>query len=308
MTCKPHPSPKQIVARAPWNWDDRTGPARLERELKEHGLTRFRCDQASQMIARNPRALLDRWFPQKLHEHHVLTHVRVEEKAQANTHKNDFFDLHTDIVGNAYLPPHLQIMICLRPAEVGGESLVQDGWAILRRLQKKRPALFRRLFHIPRLDVRMAATLVGPLVSDRWGNLVCTCPVRPTSSDEIGRQFKRESMRTPPAAFRPRAGEVLVLNNHRWLHGRTAFEGNERHLVRILAWRRSPLPSPRDWNEIAQSVSAEIRKNLRGQPRWLRERFTVAPFRRKLLESRANGEADRTLSEACDHLASRLAD
>ena len=32
------------------------------------------------------------------------------------------------------------------------------------------------------------------------------------------------------------SGETLVVDNHRMLHGRNAFEGDVRDLVRVLAW------------------------------------------------------------------------
>jgi gamma-butyrobetaine dioxygenase len=37
------------------------------------------------------------------------------------------------------------------------------------------------------------------------------------------------------------AGETLLVDNHRMLHGRAAFWGAERDFVRVLAWFAEPL-------------------------------------------------------------------
>ena len=173
------------------------------------------------------------------------------------------------------------------------------------RLEQNRPALFRKLFFKPRADVRMATSLLGPLVSLRWGNFVCTCPVRPHGRDAIGREFKREAMEDA-ASFRPRAGEVFVLNNHRWMHGRTAFPGKRRHFVRILAWLRQPLPAPPGWTRIARGVSAAIEIETRQEPVWVRERFAVTRFRRRFLRHLGNDEPEVALHAACSRVGSRI--
>ncbi|HEU4730353.1 MAG TPA: TauD/TfdA family dioxygenase, partial [Kofleriaceae bacterium] len=46
--------------------------------------------------------------------------------------------------------------------------------------------------------------------------------------------------RAPVIELSVNDGEVLLVDNHRMLHGRTAFTG-ERELVRLLAWLPRPL-------------------------------------------------------------------
>jgi hypothetical protein len=52
--------------------------------------------------------------------------------------------------------------------------------------------------------------------------------------------------REPVIELAVETGQTLVVDNHRMLHGRTAFAGTDRDFVRVLAWFAEPLaPHPR---------------------------------------------------------------
>ena len=53
-----------------------------------------------------------------------------------------------------------------------------------------------------------------------------------------------------PRSFPLRSGDLLVLNNHRVLHGRTAFEDRDRMLLRVrlaTAHQSLPVEEPHDY-------------------------------------------------------------
>ena len=56
------------------------------------------------------------------------------------------------------------------------------------------------------------------------------------ATDEIGVALAREIERQPVIEIAVSAGETLLVDNHRMLHGRTAFSGIDRDFVRVLAW------------------------------------------------------------------------
>jgi hypothetical protein len=72
------------------------------------------------------------------------------------------------------------------------------------------------------------------------GHFVWThSPIQAT--DRIGLALTREIEREPVIELAVRAGETLLVHNHRMLHGRAAFCGPERDFVRVLAWFSKPL-------------------------------------------------------------------
>jgi len=59
--------------------------------------------------------------------------------------------------------------------------------------------------------------------------------------DPIGEALARELEREPVIELPVAIGEVLVVDNHRMLHGRAAFDDRERDFMRFLAWFARPL-------------------------------------------------------------------
>jgi hypothetical protein len=146
--------------------------------------------------------------------------------------------LHTDSQMHLGVPAHTQVLVCVRQATRGGASLLADGWSILERVRACDLALFTAALEEPRRLRFYFGDVEGPTWSLRGGSLVLTHP--PTAEDAIGRRLQPFVAREPLTAVKLAPGEALVVDNHRMLHGREAFEG-DRQLARVLAWLSSPL-------------------------------------------------------------------
>jgi len=144
-------------------------------------------------------------------------------------------------------PPRLILLVCLRPARAGGETLLADGREVYARLattsreaavalSQPRTAYFgagaghaTQVFTVHpdgRISIRLRQDGLA-----RWSPVV---------------QPYLPALRTIIADSRCRlalgVGQGYLLDNHRWLHARTRFSG-DRHLLRALGEPRAPLPN-----------------------------------------------------------------
>lgn len=154
--------------------------------------------------------------------------------------------LHTD---NAYREqvPCLQLLHCLHAASDGGESTLVDGFSAAERLRRRSPEAFsvlagepvtfrfrdanNDLTHTaPTLDVDARGRLRGVRVSHPSLSLPPWTVERHARFFAAYRAFFQE-LSDPEAqlSFTMGSGDLFVTNNHRVLHGRTAFHG-ARHL------------------------------------------------------------------------------
>ena len=156
-----------------------------------------------------------------------------------------FTPLHTDSQDYLGTPPLLQVMLCRRAASRGGETHLVDGWALLDHLHATDRPLFEALRREPRRQRFYFGEVTGPTVAEKRGHLVWThAPVPP--SDPIGEALAAALARAPVIELRVRDGELLLVDNHRMLHGRAAFDDPARDFTRLLAWFARPLwPHPR---------------------------------------------------------------
>ncbi|MGW3185006.1 TauD/TfdA family dioxygenase [Kitasatospora sp. NPDC001119] len=135
-------------------------------------------------------------------------------------------------------PPRLVILACLQPGRAGGESILVDGRAVLGELAGFRPAALAALSAPRAAYFGGADGLFAPVLEDlpskRWRIRL--------RQDELARfspetQVQMPALRTAIArhtvSVRLAAGQALLLDNHRVLHGRAAFTG-ERLLLRAL--------------------------------------------------------------------------
>lgn len=148
---------------------------------------------------------------------------------------NGFAPFHTDSQDYGGLSPALQILCCRKPAARGGASRLLDGYRLLERLTREAPELARALRTVPRTHRFYFGDLVRPTVMEARGRLVWTHSPAPPH-DAIGEALAREIDKEPVIEIALGEGETLVADNHRMLHGRSAFEGEARDLVRVLAW------------------------------------------------------------------------
>lgn len=165
-----------------------------------------------------------------------------------------FTPFHTDSQDYLGAPPGLQIMICRRAALSGGATRLIDGWALLERIERDDPALFESLFAAPRRHPFYFGDLARPTVMTT-GVLAWThAPAAAT--DPIGRALHPHLAQAPVIELAVCDGDMLLVDNHRMLHGRTAFRG-EREFLRLLAWLPAPLGEhPRYSARVARAATS----------------------------------------------------
>jgi hypothetical protein len=151
--------------------------------------------------------------------------------------------LHTDSQMAFGVPPAVQIMVCVRPAARGGECVLADAWDVLDRVAAGDAELYRMLFDVQRRIPFVFGDVFGATVERRGTSLVFThAPVVPRG-DAVAARLAPWIDGTPRTEVVLAAGEVMVVDNHRMLHGRFGFEGSTREFVRLLAWM-DPLGVP----------------------------------------------------------------
>ena len=143
---------------------------------------------------------------------------------------------HTD---NPYRlsPPEIQILHCLTKAGLGGQSLLVDGLAVVETLKAESPADYDLLSRIP---VRFAWTdedtfleAEAPVISaervrynPRSFQSVCVddAAVRDAWLAAFERFGARLEAPAAAVAFDMQPGDMVMMDNRRVLHGRTAFD------------------------------------------------------------------------------------
>jgi gamma-butyrobetaine dioxygenase len=146
--------------------------------------------------------------------------------------------LHTDSQMFLHVPAAIQVLVCVKAAPRGGESVLVDGARLLDRLEHEDPALAHALFEVERVQRFYFGDVCGPTITLRGGHLSWT--YAPHAEDAVGASLAHEVAREAPLVHALVPGEALVASNHRMLHGRRPFEG-DRELVRLLVWLEHPL-------------------------------------------------------------------
>lgn len=157
--------------------------------------------------------------------------------------------LHTDLP-NQEVPPGFQFLHCLANEAEGGGSLFADGYALAEDLRAKDPEAFRLLsevaipfrFHDRDADIRTHAPVItldrtGAVSEIRWNAHIAAMFDMPA---EVMPAYYRAyrtfmAMTRDPAyqlTFKLKAGEMIVFDNRRVLHGRESFDPTTgyRHL------------------------------------------------------------------------------
>lgn len=181
--------------------------------------------------------------------------------------------LHTDSQMLAGVPPAVQVMACVRPAARGGACVLADTWPLLDRIAASDPDLYRLLFEAPRRFPFVFGDVFGPTVALRGGALVFThSPAKPPD-DVVAARLAPWIDGAPRIELSLSAGEVLLADNHRMLHGRRAFEGTEREFVRLLVWA-SPAGTPPPLHvERAVEAAHALMEKLAPAPEAVRRRL-----------------------------------
>lgn len=155
---------------------------------------------------------------------------------------------HNDFASYSW-PPSVQALHMLVNEVPGGESVVVDGWRVLRELRAARPDLFDVLCSTPvpfrmfdrdnetcTLEPLVRCDVDGHITGLRFSNQLMQAinPNRPGVA-KFYRAYhelcKRVTDPSVKVSFRLGAGEILVVASHRVLHGRNAFQASgRRHL------------------------------------------------------------------------------
>ena len=157
--------------------------------------------------------------------------------------------LHTDLP-NQEVPPGFQFLHCIANEAQGGGSLFADGFALAEDLRARDPEAFRLLseiaipfrFHDRDADIRTHAPVItldrqGKVCEIRWNaHIAATFDMPADVMPGYYRAYRTfMAMTRDPAyqlTFKLQAGEMIVFDNRRILHGREAFDPSTgfRHL------------------------------------------------------------------------------
>jgi gamma-butyrobetaine dioxygenase len=242
----PHPPSTTAILEL----DGARGPAALVAaaldRLANHGAALVRREHAS------PETETEPWIAAfEAHGLRVIaTHFgRVEDlrtgnTTNANTDQLGYTDaaigLHTD---QPFLdvPPRYQLLHGIRPADRGGDSLLADGEAAFRYLASIDATAAELLVRTPvrfhRKQRAFEREVIAPIVTIRNGRVqirssyFTVAPYR-LAFERVNAWYRAHDqfvriLRDPRHHFRfaIRAGDLLIYDNRRMLHGRTAFAG-----------------------------------------------------------------------------------
>jgi hypothetical protein len=187
-----------------------------------------------------------------------------------------FCPLHTDSQWFDGQPPHAQVMVCLRQAVRGGETLLVDAWALATSLARSSPALHARLFDEARQIPFVFGDVFGATLALRRGHLAFVhTPQRP-GADDLAHELAAAVASAPLVRVAVPAGAVLVVDNHRMLHGREAFDDPAREFTRLLAWLPAPLGRDDALQARAELARNRLDATLRGPLAGARAAFGLA--------------------------------
>ncbi|WP_349371418.1 TauD/TfdA family dioxygenase [Salinarimonas sp.] len=186
-----------------------------------------------------------------------IADIRVEADPYTLGFTNEALPLHTDCSGYSW-PPNVMVFHCLRNQVAGGASRFVDGARVVEELRERDPETLRMLTRYPvefRLWSKQADTLSrrAPIILDDDGELEiiryanwAVQPLRTMPFDLVPRWYDAwralaERVNAPENGVRIRCapGEVLLIDNHRVLHGRDAFDVEEgvRHFQQVYMER-----------------------------------------------------------------------
>lgn len=221
-------------------------PANLRTTLTTRGIAWYRFPQAGELAA-DPRRLARELFgPSAVGRVDTATLAPAGNDAEI-ARSSDYAPLHTDEL--PILPAHAQVMVCHEQAESGGESIYLDTRVVLEQIAQEEPELLERLFTAP--------GPLQPVFSWRNGCLVCGIDAIRNGGDSPRDRFAEYIDRATPIVIRAEPGDVVIIDNHRFLHGRRGFSGR-RHFTRLLCWLNDPLEIPEHLADRARMATERV--------------------------------------------------
>ncbi|MFJ7910196.1 TauD/TfdA family dioxygenase [Kitasatospora sp. NPDC096204] len=145
--------------------------------------------------------------------------------------------LHTECAQHP-APPRLLLLACARAGDAGGETLLVDGQAVLTELAAYHPVVIEALAADRAAYFGGSGGLFAPVLQrlpdGRWRLRLRQDDFARFSPDaEAHLAALRQTLDRNTQRVRLAPGQGVVLDNHRLLHGRTAFSG-ERLMLRAL--------------------------------------------------------------------------
>jgi gamma-butyrobetaine dioxygenase len=220
-----------------------TGHPRSAMEPEGPGAAVLRIEAAAREASLSPWTFAERLFGERV----VMVErqpIRAVPGGRTFASSSEETPLHTDSQPHFGVPASAQVLVCERPAAQGGESVHVDAWELVSAIADKDPDAYARLFDETRTLRFYFGDFVGPTLSLRRGHLFFTHPPFAREGDRVPARLKAFIDLAQRALLRLEPDDVLVVNNHRVLHGRRAFEGTTRELVRLLVWLETPWAAP----------------------------------------------------------------
>jgi gamma-butyrobetaine dioxygenase len=238
--------------------------ARMFQQINARGydvlppLDGFDADSA----ARDPWEIATRFLgePPRMVERQPIKPVA---KGRSFASNSAFTPLHTDSQMFSGVSPHAQLMFCAKAAIDGGQTLLLDTHLLLASIRREDPQLFLALFTHTRHIPFVFGDVIGPTVSWRRGCLVFThSPMR--VDDEIGRALQSFWAKAQVIEVAVPDGHILVVDNHRMLHGRSAFKDESRRFTRLLVWRRDGFSRHAVFEALARTEAERTANSISG--------------------------------------------
>lgn len=184
-----------------------------------------------------------------------------------------FTPLHSDSQLHLGAPPDAQVMVCHQHAAHGGETLLLDTWTLLDELHRDDPALLQALLEVSRRIPFVFGDVYGPTAALRGGALAFTHSPMAPAPDALSQSLAARLRSRPTVSLAVRAGEVLLVDNRRMLHGRRAFDDTARSFTRLLLWLPSPLAEHPGYTALARAVAAQTSPALADADLLVRARY-----------------------------------
>jgi len=189
--------------------------------------------------------------------------------------------LHVD--AHPLLSPQLVAMSCYEQSEHGGISFFADGWAALRALCADVPDAAPGLFLDARKFRYPAQSTYSPTFARRGDCFMFHHATSPAAGDDVGLLMHRYVDRQPRIALKLEPGDVYIIDNHRMLHGRTAFRGHRR-LQRTQAWLAQALPTATAVASACDRARPWLEAAFATETRAVRRRLGLVPVSHESLD------------------------
>lgn len=215
-------------------------PAVIE-ALKQEGLVTFDGISSERDLLRMARML----GTVKLHRDSQKNGITRIATKSANTVQDSYLGFtshelfpHTDGSSQS-IPPSLVLLLCIKPAELGGDSIFVDGKTLFTVFQKDYPVALNILS-------RPKSAIFAGSGNICWSSIFSNFP-----SGEICLRFRYDdwgyysaptmaslklfvdTVQELSFSISLKANQGYIVKNTRWLHGRTPFQGT-REMLRVL--------------------------------------------------------------------------